>query len=169
MKSRIVLIDGYNVIHRGASLRRELDRGLAPAREALIRLCRERRSREGGGVEYRIVFDGKSAVVGDRAGCLAGTSVVFTRDGQTADEAILACLRESKPEIAWVVVSDDREVTGNAKAHGADIMSAGEFCGGGVRRPKGAGARTARGEKPGMSPVEEKEINDALRKEWGLS
>ena len=91
--------------------------------ELLSTLARYQAAR---GHRLTVVFDG-SRGVGQASEQRSGgrLRVVFSRQGQTADEAILRLLSGKGKE--WVVVTSDRALGREAQASGAVVVSSEEF------------------------------------------
>ena len=101
-----LIVDGYNVVHAWASLKRELDEaGLEAARDRLI----ERMALLGmvTGAEVTVVFDSHRAAASSEE-MVEGVRVMFTRKGHSADHAIerLAYLAAEAGDVITVATSD---------------------------------------------------------------
>ena len=164
---RIFILDGYNVIHRVPELESRLVSGLDRARQALIVRCAEWFRRRGDIQQLRIVFDGDSSVGHDAHEMVHGIRVVYSETGETADERILSMLGDTHPPQAYVVVSDDREVTGRSRRQGASVMSAAAFFRYSTSPTHRAGPGAA-GEKPEPGSTTAQNINKQLIAEWDL-
>jgi predicted RNA-binding protein with PIN domain len=119
-----LLIDGYNVIRRSASLRAEDE--LAPdlGRESLLeRLRRYKRVRRH---RISVVFDaGDQAHLAEERHREKGIRVIYSGRGETADLLIKRiCQAESRN---LLVVTSDRELAGYAEGCGATTIDSGEF------------------------------------------
>ncbi|MBI4004108.1 MAG: NYN domain-containing protein [Candidatus Omnitrophica bacterium] len=122
-----LILDGYNVIHAVPQLSRQLDRGLQPAREALVRLCEAYRARRGDIGHIYVVFDGRDDEFAGASEQPRGrVTLCFTRAPEEADQRILRLIEAERPG-RCVVVSNDNEVFNNARAYGARVISAQEF------------------------------------------
>lgn len=167
-RKKIIILDGYNVIHRVPDLKRRLDRGLAPARDALMRYCGGwMTKRKDIGAIY-VVFDGDSSVRGVTHGTARGVSAVFTRTGEEADSRILDIIKRGRPDSEYIVVSDDGYVSLTSRRFGAAAMTVSEFyrphAPGRARKEQGSDE----GEKESLSPGEERDIFEELKREWGI-
>lgn len=127
---RLVILDGYNVIHRHPRLRQTLGQSLAQARQALaVRLAGWRANRRDIAC-LMIVFDGNpdAAPLGREADSApGGVQLLYTGRGEKADERIVAIVREWSRRYRCSVITDDREVAGRAKALGAEILPVRDF------------------------------------------
>lgn len=167
MKKRIVIIDGYNAIHRVTELRNRLEKSLASAREGLVEYCSRWLSARRDFSEFMIVFDGDSSVMpSDSGGC--GVRVIFTRTKEEADDRILTLVKDGCGNAALLVVSSDNYVSGNAKRHGARTMSVSDFFGMMTAGRKSFAKQDGFDGCKRLSPAEERKINESLKKEWGL-
>jgi len=140
------LVDGYNLILTTRFGEMEMER----AREYLVAF----------GKVYApdrviIVFDGKGGGGSPRPG------VVFTREGESADDYMKRFIRNCEKPQELTVVTEDREITGFAGNLGAGVMSTREF----VKGPRRL--RPRRG-SPGLSEKKRSEINEELREDWGI-
>lgn len=119
-----LIVDGYNVL---AFLRRgSASSGafLEGAREELLRELAAYRHRKGHAVT--VVFDGwQSGQPTERREHRAGIEVIYSRQGERADQVIQRLAREFGSDCA--VVSSDHEVMNSARASGAFVLTAQEF------------------------------------------
>jgi predicted RNA-binding protein with PIN domain len=118
--SRDILVDGYNVIKRGASFQAARTQSLATAREQLIALLANR---------YRhtphrviVVFDGNATV--EQVTYERHIRIIFSRYGETAD-CVLTRLSEEARQAGREIemFSDDREVKTAASERGGSAYS----------------------------------------------
>ena len=118
MSDRLVILDGYNVIHRTPQLRPGEGRTLRQSREKLVNLL----SWVMGGehVRYLVVFDGDAGAGRDeREGRV---EVTYSRLPEKADDVIRRLVeREIDRWDAVTVVTADLEVARHARAMGAGI------------------------------------------------
>jgi predicted RNA-binding protein with PIN domain len=129
--SRRVLIDAMNVIRANPSLLKVEDRrGIAAARQELLRLCGEHVERAGRGAEYTIVFDGADSGATDVDA--AGALLIIYAGERTADEVIIEKAEDARAlgHEAWVI-SNDAEVC----AAGTHAMRSEEFYEALISRP----------------------------------
>jgi hypothetical protein len=119
-----LVIDGYNLIRRSGSLRREEDVALELGREELLeQLRRYKRAR---GQKITVVFDaGAKAELGEACGHKKGIRVIYSAQGETADATIKRiCRREGE---GLIVVTSDRELAAYAERCGAVTMASESF------------------------------------------
>ena len=118
MAERLIIIDGYNVIHRSPSLRPSEDRTLAQSREKLISLLAW--AVGGGEAQFLVVFDGAEGVWPDER--TSRVEVMFSRPPKTADDVIRGLVEARVDRVERVtVVTSDLEVARHARGIGADI------------------------------------------------
>jgi predicted RNA-binding protein with PIN domain len=118
MVQRQWLVDGFNVIQVGLLAGREREHWWGPARRSELRERAEQL--DDPDVEVLLVFDGSQPGPAD-----AGrTRSVFA---PSADDWILARLREAADPSAIRVVTADRRLAARAKSRGAQIVSPAEF------------------------------------------
>lgn len=163
---RILLVDGYNVIHRVPELEESLSDGLQNARNRLaVRISAW--AREHPGVECLIVFDGDFQYSGGRDQRLAGIRCLFSLSSHGGDDELIRFVRDYKGLKSDItVVSDDNKVGNNCGVHGAS-----------VRPSSFVMARKARRASPGIKePARSKgldsraaaAIDAELKKKFGL-
>ena len=119
-----IIIDGYNLIRRSARLS-ALDRqDLESGREALVGMLAAYKKFKAHRIT--VVFDGtRAAVLSPRHDRQRGISILFSRNGQTADDVIIKMARKEGPKA--VIVSSDRQIAQAAAAAGAATVGAGQF------------------------------------------
>ena len=165
---KIIIIDGYNVIHRTPELNRHFRKSLEAGRQALIRYCIERKARRRDIFEYYIVFDGDSSVEIVACQSAPGVRVIYSETGETADSRIITLIKEKFGPVEYIVVSDDNELSRNSSNLGAKAMSVSEFCDKPARNRKSRTRTSQHDTKKLLSPTQQKEINNSLKKAWGI-
>jgi predicted RNA-binding protein with PIN domain len=121
-----LIIDGYNVVYTDNRLRRTACKDLERARQHLIDMLSayvgERR------IQATVVFDGRGGIV-EAASVVPGRlQVMYSADNQTADDLILATIRQSGNPRAYIVVSSDMAHIGRpAKALGCEVIGSKRF------------------------------------------
>ncbi len=168
MRRQVMVLDGYNVLHRLPRWKRQMEQSLEQGREALLGYCRRWMGSRRDVWLFCVVFDGDSAVVGGQSAGGAGIRVFFSRSGQTADDRLLHIIEEFGPAFAYTVVSDDRYVQEKARLLGADIVSCRAFATkldvvGAVQRR----TQQRMEEEQKVSPSEAAQITAELRRLWG--
>jgi predicted RNA-binding protein with PIN domain len=118
MDERLIIVDGYNLIHRSAALRLGADRTLRQAREKLVNLLSW--AVGSGDAKFLVVFDGAQGVSSDER--QGRVEVRFSRPPKSADDVIRELVEERMKRIERVtVVTADLEVARHARAMGADV------------------------------------------------
>lgn len=177
MRKRIMILDAYNILHRLPAWKPLLEVSLEGARETLLNYCRRWMMQRGDVWLFVVVFDGDSSVAGGHSSAGPGVRVVYSPSGQAADDRILEILREFGERFDYVVVSDDRYVTGKAVQLGAAVMTSSAFGAvlGGDRSPTAAtgggahakGRRRAADVDDTLPPDTANTITESLRRLWG--
>lgn len=147
---RLIIIDGYNVIHRAPELKPGPERSLRDSREKLLNLL----SWTMGGAEakFLVVFDGADG--GGRDTHSGRVEVRFSRAPEKADDLIRRLVEDQIDRVERLtVVTSDLEVARHARAMGADISISDLFLAS-VLGP----ARESVGEKP--TSLTKKEIEE---------
>jgi predicted RNA-binding protein with PIN domain len=121
--AKVLIIDGYNAIHKIPELDDLLDVSLEEARAAITRLANDYKRRDGGIAEVYVVFDGKDEYRGlsfDKPG------QVFSGTGD-GDRKIIRIAQDKSREFHVIVVSDDNRVGNSCRAAGATLISVKKF------------------------------------------
>jgi len=115
-----IVVDGYNLIGSERGLRGDLE----GKRNRLIQRLQQYRGKKGFGVI--VVFDGwRSGWPTEVQQQSGGITVIFSQQGEKADEVIIKLAKEMGS--GCVVVTSDREVRRAAEASSAVAVYAGEF------------------------------------------
>jgi predicted RNA-binding protein with PIN domain len=164
--TKILLVDGYNVINRVPELKLSLDVGLENARSRLA-LQISTWSQSHPAIECVIVFDGDLQYAGGRDSRLAGIRCIFSRAPHGGDDEIIRFVRDYKGRTSDItVVSDDNNVGNNCRAHGASVQPSSYIMTGKARHAGGRGKVPADGK--GLDKKAAAEIDKELRKKFGL-
>lgn len=127
MNGHLVVVDGYNLIHRSADLRPGPDRTLEEARDKLINLLSW--TVGSGDARFLVVFDGTQGGGADQTGS-ARVKVRWSRPPATADDVIRAVVEDEIERGERVtVVTADLEVARHARAMGATVALSDLFIG----------------------------------------
>ena len=119
-----IIIDGYNLL--GVSNRGSLDGGQDGelVREQLLQELAKYRHRVGH--TMTVVFDAWRQQGGTQhQEHRAGVTVIFTKQGEQADQVIQRMVRSQSQDC--VVVSSDHEIMNTARSHGAIVLRSQEF------------------------------------------
>ncbi len=164
--TKILLIDGYNVINRIPELQPSLDRGLENARSRLAFQI-STWSQTHPAIECVIVFDGDKKFAGGRDQRLAGIKCIFSRTAHGGDDEIIRFVRDFKGRTSDItVVSDDNNVRNNCRAHGASVQPSSYIMTAKSRQARGRVKAPADGK--GLDKKAAAEIDKELRKKFGL-
>jgi predicted RNA-binding protein with PIN domain len=119
MRSRVILVDGYNVIRHAPELLAAERRSLASGRQAL--LAQIRAAYQGAPQRVIVVFDGDGPA--ETCSALAGLArgqVIYTARSVTADAVIMRLTEEERLRSGRVVVvTRDAELRQLANGYGA--------------------------------------------------
>ena len=122
--SKHLIIDGYNLLGAAGQIVREGMQDGEAVRETLLQALSRYQQRVGHPIT--IVFDAWRQIGGtQRDESRAGVTVVFTQQGEKADQVIQRMVREYGSDC--VIVSSDHEVMDTARAHRAMIIRSQEF------------------------------------------
>ena len=154
-----LILDGYNVIHKITELASHLNASLEQARKALASFMATWRRTHAYNGTICIVFDGKDGIVSNNQS-LCGIKCIYTKTKQEADDRIIAMVKSSRGSKTITVISNDNYVQNNCKVHGATVNAA-EF----LLQP--SKSKKLQAEK-NIDPATAKDINDFMKKEWGL-
>jgi predicted RNA-binding protein with PIN domain len=124
VEQRLIILDGYNLVHRSPALRPGPGRSLAESRQKLLNLLAW--AYGGGDARFLVVFDGAELPGGDeREGRV---EVRYSRPPEKADDLIRRLVEDQVERVdRLTVVSSDLEVLRHARAMGADVSLADMF------------------------------------------
>lgn len=138
----LIIVDGYNLIHRSPQLRPGPERTLEESREKLVNLLTW--AIGSGEARFLVVFDGAGA--GGKVAGSGRVEVRYSRAGQTADDVIKAIVEDQVERRDRVtVVTADLDIARHARAMGANVSISDLFMGS-VMGPNAPGTAE---EKPG--------------------
>lgn len=124
MSERLVIVDGYNLVHRSPQLRPGPERTLREAREKLVNLLSWAIGT--GDARFLVVFDGAEGFGSEERG--GRVEVRFSRPPKKADDLIRDLVEERIEKVEHLtVVTSDLEVARHARAMGADVSLADLF------------------------------------------
>ena len=117
-ESRLIIIDGYNLIHRTPELKPGPDRTLRESRDKLMNLLSWALGT--GEARFLVVFDGADTPGRDNS---AGrVQSVFSQPPEKADDLIRRRVEQEIDRVERLtVVTSDLEVARHARAMGADV------------------------------------------------
>jgi len=115
---RLILVDGYNLIHRSPQLKPGPDRTLGEAREKLVNLLSW--AVGSGDANFLIVFDGAEGGGQERG--RGRVEVIYSRPPEKADDTLRRLVEDRIERVERLtVVTSDLEVARHARAMGADV------------------------------------------------
>ncbi|AXJ01529.1 YacP-like NYN domain-containing protein [Cyclonatronum proteinivorum] len=123
MKSRQLLIDAHNLMHKHPQIKKTLRQDHLLAMREICRyvsdwcVAQNRRA--------SLIFDGVPQII---PGTYARLKVRFSRE-RTADEVIIAMLSDEGASQNWSVVTDDTEIRQKAFFYGVDVIRCDPFLG----------------------------------------
>ena len=124
MESKLVIVDGYNLILRSARLKPGPGRTLRESRAMLVSLLAWMMG--GNDVRFIVVFDGAEEAGADEPS--GRVQVRFSRPPETADDVIRQIVEKRVGGDEHItVVTADIEVARHARAEGADVSLADLF------------------------------------------
>ena len=167
-RTKILLLDGYNIMRRVAELNIDPATKLEKQRDDFARQIASWQRTHGFRGRIYIIFDGRESVSrGKDYDTLHGITCIYSHLKEEADGRILSIVRGAEKPEEIAVVSDDNEIINNARALGASVQPASLF------NPEQKSAR-----KPGSKPHGEgKQIDQAtahsinahLKKIWNIT
>jgi len=157
---RLILIDGYNLIHRAPLLKPGPDRTLRQSREKLLNLLAW--AVGPGDARFLVVFDGAEG--GGRDPGSGRVEVRYSRPPEKADDLIRRLVEEQVERVERLsVVTSDLEVARHARAMGADVSLSDLF----LASLLGPGQEKAAEKPAGMSKAELEEWAELFRRRPG--
>ncbi|MFH1876050.1 MAG: NYN domain-containing protein [Candidatus Omnitrophota bacterium] len=145
------IIDGFNLVHKIASVRAS-----PTPHQGLLDYLKHHRLTGTGSVGVTVVFDGSPA----QTGTPGHIRVLYSGRG-SADDVIKRLLDEAGKNSHTIVVSDDREVRGYARAAGAGLFGTGAF----IQKPVTHSSGNTPLSKDISYPLQ-REITEEMRKIW---
>lgn len=118
MPDRLIIVDGYNLIHRSSHLRPGADRTLKESHDKLVNLLAW--TMGGDQARFIVVFDGAEQASRDESS--ARVQVRYSRPPDKADDVIRRLVEEQVEKVdRLTVVTADLEVARHARAMGAEV------------------------------------------------
>jgi predicted RNA-binding protein with PIN domain len=121
--TKVLIVDGYNAIHKIPEIDSLLDESLEEAREAITALAREYQRKTGGVSEIFVVFDGRDEY---RKYSFDKPGQIFSGTGE-GDSRIIRLAQDKSEKFHVVVVSDDNRVGNSCRAAGATVIPVKRF------------------------------------------
>ena len=116
---KILILDGYNTIHKIGYLSAIADRSLKEARSEVTRLANDYKRRIGGISEVYVIFDGQSRF--QDTDIPKPKEHIFSATGM-GDRKIVDTIRKFSSRGKLMVVSDDNYVRNSARAYKAGLL-----------------------------------------------
>lgn len=153
MSERLIVLDGYNIVHRSPQLKPGPGRTLREAREKLVNLLSWMMGSEP--ARFVVVWDGAEGSGRDeRSGRV---EVRYSRPPEKADDLIRRIVEAEVERVDRVtVVTADLEVARHARAMGADVSISDLF----LASALGAGAGEEAGEPEKPASLSKAEIEE---------
>lgn len=120
---KILIVDGYNAIHKIPEIEDLLDDSLQAARSAITDLAKKYQRRDGGISEVFVVFDGKDEYSGSP---FNKPNQVFSKTGE-GDKKIVRLAQDKSGQFHVIVASDDNYVRNSSRSAGATVITISEF------------------------------------------
>lgn len=120
---KVLIVDGYNAIHKIPEIDALSDDSLEDARAAITDMAKEYQRRVGGVSEVFVVFDGKDEY---RGLSYNKPNQVFSGTGQ-GDREVIALAQDKSNKFHVIVASDDNRVGNSSRAAGATVITIAEF------------------------------------------
>ena len=140
----LIVVDGYNLIHRAPELRPGSGTSLEESRAKLVNLLSW--AVGAGDATFLVVFDGADVADGDPGS--GRVKVRFSHPPEKADDLIRRMVEDQVDRVERLtVVTSDVEVARHARAMGADVSLSDLFLAG-VLAPRGPAAHGVAPEKP---------------------
>jgi predicted RNA-binding protein with PIN domain len=115
-----LLIDGYNFGKRSTLAALFDSSDLESGRRSLLDRLYEYKKNKG--MRITVVFDATSGLsLSRQKEVYKGIEVIYSRQGETADEVIIAAIRRRPPGL--MVVTSDRAIINEAKSHGITFVT----------------------------------------------
>jgi len=124
----LLILDGYNVIHKIPGLQFSSPGGLRRSREALIDYLEARKERWSGSYEVLVVFDAQKGPEDQlRRLSVKGIKIHYTSPGEEGDDLIIEEVRLKHQQQKITVVSDDNRVGNNIREYKAKLLKVAQF------------------------------------------
>jgi hypothetical protein len=144
MSGRLIVVDGYNLVHRSPQLRPGPDRTLRESREKLVNLLSWLMGTDA--ARFLVVFDGTEA--GGRDERSGRVEVRYSQLPEKADDLIRRIVEAEVGRVEHLtVVTSDLEVARHARAMGANVSLSDLFLASALGAAAGTGEAAAP-EKP---------------------
>ena len=120
---KILIVDGYNAIHKIPEIDALMDESLEEARKRITEMAKVYQRKDGGIAEVHVVFDGKDEYTGLS---FNKPNQVFSRTGE-GDRKAIRLAQDKSSRFHVIVASDDNRVGNSCRAAGATVISIKKF------------------------------------------
>lgn len=165
MNTQLLLIDGYNVIHKIDALKAELQRNLENSRKKLALYLNDWKHQCGFKGAISVVFDGQSANYLDSVESYHGIKFYYSYKDSDADNHIIAMLKSHNCPSSITVITDDNYIKNHCKVYGARSKPVSYLTVPKIKKPAPKDNHTSYKQIPHKDIVD---INDYVRKKWGI-
>ena len=163
---RYLIIDGYNAMHKIKEIDDKKDISLETARLYFIKLLQDFMSKKDIFDKISIVFDSKEEAITVRKHSYGAIEALFTTRDKDADTVIVEMLRNASPSDSITVCSDDNYVRNHVRVFGRKGISVSELSEIIMLKKEN---RRSKIENKGVAHDSINEINEELKKHWGLN
>jgi len=160
-----LIIDGYNAMHKIKELDNKKDISLEMARLYFVKLLQDFMSRKKMFDKISVVFDSKEDALGVRKDLYGTIEIVFATKDKDADSVIVEILRNASAKDRISVASDDNFVRNHVRVYGKDIVPIAKLREIIMLKKKNHRSKI---EEKGVTDKKINQINEELKKHWGL-
>ena len=161
---RHLIIDGYNAINKIKSLSVKRESSLEASRMFFIKLLKDFMAKKRIFDKVFIVFDSSQDQLGIRKDSYGKVEAIFATKNKDADRVIVDILKNSSSKDRITVSSDDNFIRNHVRAFGKDMISIRELED--IIMLKNTPFRSKIKDEDISDKI--KEINEELKKHWGL-
>lgn len=115
------LVDGNNVMGQTVGWHRDKPQA---QRNLLVQLARFARAKT---TRITVVFDGRPNPEFPEGSAFGGVRIFYAEKGSDADSRILKLVESLKDRRGFTIITSDRSLAFQVRAHGAQVMRSGEF------------------------------------------
>jgi predicted RNA-binding protein with PIN domain len=161
----ILILDGYNVIHKIPKLEKHLNISYEDARMVLINFIKIWKYEHKFNDKIYIVFDGEDGFIKQSETFYNNIICIFTKTGEEADDYIVSMVRDTKNSKIITVISNDGKLKGRCSNQGASTEEPSFL----LQPPKSYNNRLRNPQtKEEISNAKKKEINKLLKEKWNI-
>ncbi len=163
---QVLLLDGYNIMHRLPKAVSASGATLEKRRNALAAFIAQWKQEQGYKGSVYLVFDGNNNTMRTlEQSILCGIKCIYSDQKEEADDKIISIIRSAKQPENITVVSDDNFIANNVRSYGAYIQPVTYL----LRSRKKTQARTQsiHGAKK-IDAATAQHITSQMKKIWGI-